>query len=102
MACFATLSARLHVATGFRSPPLSASVTMMQEGARLSCTDGDRVKIMWVLELQSLNRPLFFSEIRSLNYRVRTKVTNSEYNPNGPLFGLHIPAFATVTLLSRS
>ena len=44
---------------------------MMQEGERGGRPVGDRVKIMWALELQSLNRPLFFSEIRSLNYRLR-------------------------------
>merc|ERR1719244_791712 len=29
-------------------------------GSKAIRTDGDRVKIMWALELQSLNRPLFF------------------------------------------
>ena len=37
---------------------------------------------MWALELQSLNRPLFFSEIRSLNYRVWSEVSYSEYSAN--------------------
>ena len=55
---------------------------MMQEGISAGSLVGDRVKIMWALELQSLNRPLFFSEIRSVNYRVWSVVPYSEYTTN--------------------